>query len=245
LIGAFIPERRVLGVFSLQGLVMFALYFGAIIFALMTAFVIRKGVMTGPRSPLLMELPTYKLPSFRGVCLGLLERAKIFLHRAGTVILSLSVILWFLASYPKPHTTEVVDSAHPAILYSYAGKIGKTIEPLLRPLGFDWRVSVALIPGFAAREVMVGALATVYSIEKTEKESTSLSQQLARDWSLPVALSLLVWYVFACQCLSTLAVTRRETNSWRWPAVMLGYMTVLAYLASFLTYQITMALGVF
>lgn len=249
LISAFIPERRIFGVWSLQGLVMLALYLGAVVSGLVAAFLIRKGVMQGPRSPLLMELPTYKVPSLRSVALGLLERAKIFLRRAGTVILSLSVILWFLATYPKPGPADPVDTARPAILYSYAGKIGKTIEPLLKPLGFDWRISVALIPGFAAREVMVGALATVYSVEnregsESEDSHQALAQQLAHHWGLPTALSLLIWYVFACQCLSTLAVTRRETNSWRWPAFMLGYMTVLAYLASFVTYRIALGWGI-
>lgn len=247
LIGAFIPNRKILGSLSLQGLVMLGLYCGGVFSALLVAWILRKGVMPGPRSPLLMELPTYKLPSLQGVFLGLLERAKIFLRRAGTVILSLSVILWFLASYPKPRPTDLVDARHPAILYSYAGKIGTTIEPLLKPLGFDWRISIALIPGFAAREVMVGVLGTVYSIEnaesKDQKGAEALGQRLVEDWSLAVALSLLVWYVFACQCLSTLAVTRRETNSWHWPAVMLAYMTILAYLASFLTYRFALGLG--
>jgi len=249
LISAFIPQRQIFGVWSLQGLLMLALYLGAVASGLIAAFLIRKSVMQGPRSPLLMELPTYKVPSLKSVALGLLERAKIFLRRAGTVILSLSVILWFLATYPKPGPMDPVDATRPAILYSYAGKIGKTIEPLLKPLGFDWRISVALIPGFAAREVMVGALATVYSIENQESNTTedsheALAQKLSHHWGLPTALSLLVWYVFACQCLSTLAVTRRETNSWRWPAFMLGYMTVLAYLASFITYRIALGWGI-
>ncbi|MCM2276685.1 MAG: ferrous iron transport protein B [Oligoflexia bacterium] len=244
LIAAFIPNVVVVGPLRLQGLVMFGLYLGGILATLVMAMIFRKSVFRGPKSPLLMELPSYKWPSVRNIVLGLLERAKIFVRRAGTVILLLSVVLWFLAAYPKPGAEDAVDPAHPAITYSYAGKIGRAIEPLMRPLGFDWRVSIALIPGFAAREVMVSALATVYSIEGGEDEAaTALGERLARDWTLPVALSLLVWYVLACQCLSTLAVTRRETNSWLWPMVMLGYMTALAYLGSFATYRLALWLG--
>jgi ferrous iron transport protein B len=144
-------------------------------------------------------------------------------------------------SYPKAPE----GATEPAIHYSYAGRIGHAIEPVLKPLGFDWRVGIALIPGFAAREVMVSALATVYAVEESGEDETAqvLSARLARDWGVPTALSLLVWYVLACQCLSTLAVTRRETNSWTWPAVMLGYMTGLAYLASLITFQLSTWLG--
>jgi ferrous iron transport protein B len=194
-----------------------------------------------------MELPTYKWPSFQGIFIGLMDRAKLFVRRAGTVILSISVILWFLASYPKAPE----GAPGPSISYSYAGRIGQAIEPLVRPIGFNWKIAVALIPGFAAREVMIGSLATVYSIESNEEArdgheervSELLSEKLAKDWSVATALSLLVWYVLACQCLSTLAVTRRETNSWRWPAFMLGYMTLLAYLGSYVTYHFSLKMG--
>ncbi|MCM2321992.1 MAG: ferrous iron transport protein B [Oligoflexia bacterium] len=244
LIAAFIPNTALFGPIRLQGVVMFGLYLFGIVATLVMALVLRQSVFRGPKSPLLMELPSYKWPSVRNIVLGLLERAKLFLRRAGTVILLLSVVLWFLAAYPKPRAGDPVDAAHPAITYSYAGRIGRAIEPALRPLGFDWRISVALIPGFAAREVMVSALATVYSIEGDEEAATgALTDRLAKDWSLPVALSLLTWYVLACQCLSTLAVTRRETNSWRWPAVMLLYMTALAYVGSFATYRLALWLG--
>ena len=172
--------------------------------------------------------------------LGLLERTRIFVRRAGTVILSLSVMLWFLSSYPKPpSSTASPGGAVPAIHYSYAGKIGHAIEPVLRPLGFDWRVGIALVPGFAAREVMVSALGTVYSLEGDEDSvKSALGRQLAASWSLATALSLIVWYIFAPQCLSTVAVVRRETNSWRWPFFLLGYMTALAYFASFVTFHL-------
>ncbi|MBI2604758.1 MAG: ferrous iron transport protein B [Deltaproteobacteria bacterium] len=240
LIGAFIPNTVVWGPLRLQGLVMFGLYLAGILAALAMAALFRRTILSGPRPPLLMELPTYKWPSLTNVALGLVERARLFLRRAGTVILALSVLIWFLASYPKPPAM----SAEPAIHFSYAGKIGRAIEPALRPLGFDWRVGVALIPGFAAREVMVGALATVYAVETTgEGREKSLGAVLARDWSVATALSLLVWYVFAFQCLSTLAVARRETNSWRWPGFMLFSMTALAYLGSLATYRAALFFG--
>jgi ferrous iron transport protein B len=238
LIAAFIPNKAVLGPLKLQGLVMLGLYLAGIIAALGMAVVFRKTILRGPKPPLLMELPTYKWPSFKNVAYGLLERAQLFLQRAGTVILAASILLWFMASYPKPPTGAVVDEAHTAISYSYAGQLGRTIEPLLRPVGFDWKISVALIPGFAARETMISALGTVYAVEGREDQvAEALGQKIAKDWSMATALSLLVWYILACQCLSTLAVTRRETNSWKWPAFMFVYMTALAYLASFVTYH--------
>lgn len=243
LIAAFIPNKTVFGVLRLQGLVMFGLYFAGILFALMMAVVFRFSILRGPNPPLLMELPTYKWPSFKNIAIGLLERAQLFLKKAGTVILSITVILWFLSSYPKAPANAV----GPAIASSYAGRIGHALEPLVRPIGFNWRIAVALIPGFAAREVMVGSLATVYAVEAQEGGeagvATVLSEKLAQDWSLATALSLMVWYILACQCLSTLAVTRRETNSWRWPALMLGYMTSLAYAGSWVTFHLATALG--
>jgi ferrous iron transport protein B len=216
---------------------MFALYLAGIVAALAVALVLRLTVFRGPKPPLLMELPTYKWPSGLGLLLGVLERARLFLRRAGTVILVLSVLLWGLSSYPK----APVGATESPISYSAAGRIGTFLEPLVRPIGFNWRIAVALIPGFAAREVMVSALGTVYAVENDK--AAVLSDRIVHDWSLATALSLLVWYVLACQCLSTLAVTRRETNSWTWPGVMLGYMTVLAYVGSFLTYRIALLLG--
>jgi ferrous iron transport protein B len=238
LIAAFIPNRVIWGPVRLQGLVMLGLYLAGIFAALLMAVVFRATLLKGPKPPLLMELPTYKWPSSRGVALGLVERCRLFMQRAGTVILTLSVLIWFLASYPK----APVGASAPAIAYSFAGRIGHAIEPLVRPVGFNWRIAVALIPGFAAREVMIGALGTVYAVEG-HGAGSGLAAALARDWSLATALSLIVWYVLACQCLSTLAVTRRETNSWRWPAVMLGYMTALAYVASFVTYHLAVLAG--
>lgn len=240
LIAAFIPNTAVFGPLRLQGLVMFALYASGVFFALLAALFFKNTLFRGARPIFLMELPTYKWPSLRSVGLGLYERVKVFLRRAGTVILVLSVVIWFLASFPKPPLA----ATEPAIHYSFAGKIGHAIEPFLSPIGFNWRIGIALIPGFAAREVMVGALATVYAVENQDESSTQiLSQLLAKDWSLATAISLLVWYIFALQCLSTLAVTRRETNSWKWPALMLFYMTTLAYGASWVAYHLTLSLS--
>lgn len=238
LIAAFIPNQEVFGWFRLQGLVMFGLYAIGLVAALGVAFTLKRSVLAGPTPPLVLELPSYKLPNLRNIVMGLWDRARVFCKRAGTVILSLSVIVWFLASYPKaPQTLAPGESP---IEYSYAGKIGKTIEPLFQPIGFDWRISTGLIPGFAAREVMVGALATVFAVEAEDEEAQfgALSEKVTTTWSLATALSLLVWYIFAPQCLSTLAVTRRETNSWKWPGFMFFYMMVLAYVGSLITYQV-------
>jgi ferrous iron transport protein B len=229
---------------------MLGLYASGLGAALVMAVIFRSTLLRGKKPPLLLELPTYKWPSVRSIALGLWERSALFLRRAGTVILTMSVILWFFVSYPKPPSGATLDAAHPSISYSLAGKTGRLLEPLVRPVGFDWRIAVALIPSFAAREVMVSALGTVYAVEadpaghnSEEQMSDALAHKLSQNWSLATALSLLVWYVLACQCLSTLAVTRRETNSWRWPAVMLGYMTALAYLGSFITFHLATLLG--
>jgi ferrous iron transport protein B len=241
LIGAFIPDKTVWGPLHLQGLVMLALYFAGILMALGMATIFRMTLFKGIKPPLLMELPTYKWPNLRSIGIGLLERSQLFIKKAGTVILSISIILWFLSSYPKPP----VDANEPAIAYSYAGKLGYVLEPWVKPIGFNWKIAVALIPGFAAREVMVGSLGTVYAVENGAKNGVNpaLGEVLARDWSLATALSLLIWYVLACQCLSTLAVTRRETNSWRWPVFMLVYMTSLAYAGSWVTYHLAVRGG--
>ncbi len=241
LIAAFIPNRLVLGSLRLQGLVMFGLYFFGVFAALMVAMLLRRSLLKGPKPPLLMELPTYKWPSPRSIWMGLLERCRLFARRAGTVILAVSILLWFLASYPKP----LQGQPGPAIAYSYAGRIGHALEPWVKPIGFNWKIAVALIPGFAAREVMIGSLATVYAVEGQGEKGVKdiLGAKLAKDWSVATAMSLLVWYVLACQCFSTLAVTRRETNSWTWPGFMLAYMTCLAYAGSFLTYHFAVALG--
>lgn len=240
LIGAFIPHKTFWGGLGLQGLVMLSLYLAGIAAALIMALVFRHTLLKGETPMLLLDLPTYKWPSLMNIGVGLFERGKLFLRRAGTVILSISIVLWFLASYPKPP----VSATGPAISYSFAGMIGHWIEPVLRPIGFNWKIAVALIPGFAAREVMIGSLATVYAVEeKAEGMNRVLAERLVEDWSIATGLSLLVWYVLACQCISTLAVTRRETNSILWPAVMLAYMTALAYGGSFITYTLAVRAG--
>lgn len=240
LIAAFVPATTVWGGIGLQGLVMFGLYATGIVGALVVAGVLRLTLLRGGRQPLLMELPSYKWPNTANVLLGLWERAKIFMRRIGTIILSLMVVLWFLSTFPAPPE----GAAEPAIYYSFAGMIGRTLEPLLAPIGFNWQIAIALVPGLAAREVAVAALGTVYALSGDEGAVTeALSATLAQNWTLATALALLAWYVFAPQCLATLAAVRRETNSWRWATFMFVYLMVLAYIAAFVTYRVALALG--
>jgi ferrous iron transport protein B len=239
LIAAFIPNTIVWGPIRLQGLVMFGLYASGLMMGLLMAVLFRKTLLTGPKPTLLMELPSYKLPKLQNIALGLWERAMLFIKKAGTVILSISIVLWFLVSYPKPP----IGSEGASISYSYAGMVGHALEPFFQPLGFNWKIVVALIPGLAAREVMIGSLATVYAVEDHGGGLAMLGTRLAQDWSVATALSLLVWYVLACQCFSTLAVTKRETNSWRWPAFMFLYMTTLAYMGSYSIYHLALRIG--
>jgi ferrous iron transport protein B len=234
IISAFIPSKSIFGFLNLQGLVFFSLYAAGIIVALLVALILKTFFLKGASTPLIIELPTYKIPNVTNVLIGLMERAKVFLQKAGTIILAVMIIIWFLSSYPLPPA----GSTEPAIHSSFAGILGRTLEPLFAPIGFNWQIVIALIPGMAAREVAVAALGTVYAIsgnEETVKESLSVT--LSHSWTLPTALSLLVWYAFAQQCASTLAVTKRETNSWLWPSVMFIYMSGLAYLASFVVYH--------
>ncbi len=240
LIGAFIPARRLLGVFNLQGLVLFVLYLAGIVSAMLVAWTTKKLRGKAEFSPLLMELPAYRWPNLRNLLLGLQERAWIFLRRVGTIILSLTVVLWFLSSYP----TAPADYTGTAIAYSFAGRIGHLLQYVFAPIGFNWQISIALVPGMAAREVVVGALGTVYALSaQGEGVAEALSPLIGAQWPLPVALSLLAWFVFAPQCLSTLAAVRRETHSWRYVWVMAGYLFALAYGASFVTYRLALAAG--
>ena len=240
LIAAFIPRREVLGVFNLQGIVLFTLYFAGIVSALMVAWVIKRLRRDRSEHTLLMELPSYRVPDPRSILLGLWERTLIFLHRVGGILLALTVLLWFLSSFPAPP----VDATLPPIDYSLAGQIGRWMEPVFAPIGFNWQICIALIPGLAAREVAVSSLATVYALSATSEEAAAaaLGTTIAAQWSLATALSLLAWYVFAPQCISTLAVIRRETNSWRNVWIATAYLFALSYLASLLVYQITVAL---
>ena len=240
LIAAFVPATTVWGGIGLQGLVMFGLYATGIVGALVVAGVLRLTLLRGGRQPLLMELPSYKWPNATNVLLGLWDRARIFMRRIGTIILSLMVVLWFLSTFPAPPA----GATEPAIYYSFAGMIGRTLEPLLEPIGFNWQIAIALVPGLAAREVAVAALGTVYALSGDEGAvSDALTTTLAHSWTLATALSLLAWFVFAPQCLATLAAVRRETNSWRWAAFMFTYLMILAYVAAFITYRVALALG--
>ncbi|MEN7528769.1 MULTISPECIES: ferrous iron transport protein B [unclassified Cupriavidus] len=238
LIGAFIPERTVAGLFNLQGLVLFALYVAGIVSALVVAYVLKWFRRDRTDHPLLMELPSYRVPNPRDIAIGLWERARIFLSRVGKVILTLTVLLWFLATFPSPPD----GATQPAIDYSFAGMIGRALEYVFAPIGFNWQICIALVPGLAAREVAVGALATVYALSGSDEVvSVQLAPMIAAQWSLATALSLLAWYVFAPQCISTLAVIKRETNSWKVMAVSAAYLTGLAYFASFVTYRVALA----
>jgi ferrous iron transport protein B len=239
IIGAFIPDRAI-GPMNLRGLTLFGLYVAGVVSAMAVAWVLKRTWLKSRYQPLMLELPPYRLPSPANLGLGLLERAKVFLRRVGTTIFSLMVVLWFLSSWPGPPP----GATGPPIRYSAAGWIGHALEHAFAPIGFNWQISLALVPGMAAREVAVGALGTVYSLSATgDTVAETLGPVIAQGWSLATAYSLLAWFVFAPQCLSTLAVVRRETNSWRYPALMAGYMFALAYGAAFLTYRLTVWLG--
>jgi ferrous iron transport protein B len=240
IISAFIPDKQVWGWVGLQGLVMFGLYATGIVSALAVSFVAKHFVWREhPTPPFMLELPDYKLPRLRSVAIGLFMRAKIFLKRAGTTIFSMMVLIWFLASFPRPPE----GATEPDINYSLAAMIGRALEPILGPVGFNWQINVALIPGMAAREVAVAALGTVYAIEGGKEAAEQIGQALASKWSLATALAVLAWYIFAPQCASTLAIIRRETGGWRWMWLTFAYMLTLAYIAAFITYNAAVALG--
>jgi ferrous iron transport protein B len=240
LISAFIP-RRAVGIFNLQGLVLFVLYGAGVLAAMGVALVLKYSMMRGQYRPLLLELPEYKWPNLRNLALGLWERTRIFLGRVGTIILTLMIVLWFLASFPA----APAGATEPAIHYSLAGMLGRGLEVIFHPIGFNWQISMALVPGLAAREVAVSALGTVYAMSaaNTGDVAGALTPVIASSWSVATGLSLLAWYVFAPQCLSTLAVVKRETNSWRYPLIMAGYLFALAYLGAFVTYRTAVFFG--
>ncbi|TAJ38536.1 MAG: ferrous iron transport protein B [Reyranella sp.] len=238
IIGAFIPDRDVWGFVGLQGLVMFGLYATGIAGALAVSFVLKRLIWRGSAGePFMLELPDYKIPRLKSLAIGLWTRAAIFVRRAGTIILAMMVLIWLLATFPQPPE----GATEPAINYSLAAMIGSAIQPLTAPLGFNWQINVALIPGMAAREVAVGSLGTIYAISGGEEAVDKIGQALSAQWSLATALAFLAWYVFAPQCASTLAVIRRETGSWTWMWVTFFYMLALAYVAAFATYQIASA----
>ncbi len=240
IISAFIPAKQVWGWINLQGLVMFGLYVIGISSAMAVSALIKFFMWRDDApAPFMLELPDYKLPRLRSIAIGIYTRAMMFLQRAGTTIFAMMVLIWFLASFPQPP----VGATDPAIDYSLAAIIGRFIEPVLAPLGFNWQIAVALIPGMAAREVAVAALGTVYSIEGGKEAAEQIGTVLATKWSLATALSLLAWYIFAPQCASTLAVIKRETGGWRWMWITFFYMLALAYVASLITYNIARSLG--
>ena len=239
LIGAFVPERSV-GPFNLRGLTLFGLYVAGVVSACAVAWCIKRFWTHKSYQPLMLELPPYRVPGVRNLMLGLWERTTIFLRRVGTIIFSLMVVLWFLSTYPAPPD----GATGPAIQYSLAGMLGQALEHVFSPIGFNWQISIALVPGLAAREVAVGALGTVYALSAAgDAVADTLSPVISQGWSLATAYALLAWYVFAPQCLSTLAVVKRETNSWRYPLAMMAYLFALAYAAAFVTYRVTLWLG--
>lgn len=236
LIAAFIPPQTVWGLFNLPGLVLFGLYFAAVLSALIVAWVMKQWRRGSDEHPLMLELPSYRLPHARDLLIGLWERAVIFLKRVGGIILASTILLWFLLNFPG----APIDATGPAIDYSFAGRIGHAMAVVFAPLGFTWQICIALIPGLAAREVAVASLATVYAVAAVDEAAAAdaLGSLISNDWSLATALSLLVWYIYAPMCLSTLATIKRETNSWRQMGFATVYLFGLAYVASMLTYQL-------
>lgn len=232
LIAAFVPHKTVLGIFSLQGLVLLGMYVLGIVGAAAVAWILKFTILRGEPAVFVMEMPPFRLPSVKIALREVYDRVVLFLKSAGTVILACSVLLWFLASYPQGDVKD-----------TFAGKIGTTMEPVIQPLGFNWEIGVGLLASFAAREVFISSLSTVYHLQEKDSDSDSLMNVLRAKrsngtFTLSTALSLMVFYVFACQCMSTLAVCRRETGSWRWTAFMFTYMTILAYVASYITYNV-------
>ena len=241
LIGAFIPQKQVWGVFNQQGLVLFGLYFAGVASALLVSFVMKRWRRDKSEHPLLLELPSYRIPHPRDLLIGLWERAWIFLKRVGGIILALTILLWFLLSFPA----APVDATLPAIDYSFAGRIGHAMTAIFAPIGFNWQICIALIPGMAAREVAVSSLATVYALSAADDDAATqaLIPLISDGWSLATGLSLLVWFIYAPMCISTLATIKRETNSWKKMWFSTFYLFALAYGASFVTYQVAVLLG--
>ncbi|MGE0775843.1 MAG: ferrous iron transporter B, partial [Sphingomonadaceae bacterium] len=242
IIGAFIPARTVGPGIGLQGLVLFCLYVSGIVGAMLAALVLRRTVTKGKSSGFLMEMPKYQWPRWQDIAIGLWQRAMIFLKRAGTIIFVSTIILWALLSFPKPPAGSAVSPVE----YSLAGRIAGGLNVIMEPIGFNRDISLALIPAMAAREVAVSALATTYGIDAGDDEEVleqSLGERLKGNWSLATALAFLAWFVFAPQCISTIAVTRRETNGWKWPAFMVTYLFAAAYIAAGATYWTAVAAG--
>lgn len=239
IIAAVIPAREVVPFVGLQGLVLFLLYVAGIVGAMVVALILRSTVTAGAASGFIMELPRYQWPQLKDLLIGLWQRAWVFLRRAGTIIFAATVILWLLLTFPKAGEGENQLDA------SYAGQISAAIQPAFDPIGFNQEMTLALVPAMAAREVAVASLATTYAVDSDDEEATeeALRDQIAARWSLPTALAFLAWFVFAPQCISTIAVARRETNGWKWPLVMVAYLFALAYIFAGITYWSALALG--
>jgi ferrous iron transport protein B len=265
IIALVIPQKRVFGIFGLQGLTLLALYilgFGA---ALVAGYVLHKVLKVQNKSFFVIEMPNYKLPSLKNVFYTVIEKTKAFVFGAGKIILAISIILWFLASNgpaafenSEENFRKSVDNTDLntqefqqklqsyKLEHSYIGVMGRGIEPIIKPLGYDWKIGIALVSSFAAREVFVGTLATIYSVGNDDEDNTTIKQRMAAEinpetgeklFNLPVGMSLLVFYAFALQCMSTLAIVKRETNTWKWPIIQLISMGILAYITAFLTYN--------
>ena len=241
IIGAFIPNRAVVPGVGLQGLVLFGLYVSGIAGAMIAALLIRRTILPGRSLGFMMEMPRYQLPNIKDVALGLWQRAFAFLKRAGSIIAVTTLVLWALLTFPQVPS----DSAKSQIDYSIAGRIANGLETVVAPIGFNRDMALSLIPAMAAREVAVSALATTYAIDAQDEAATeqTLRERLRAGWTLPMALAFLAWFVFAPQCISTIAVVRRETNGWKWPGIMVGYLFALAYVAAGVTYWSATALG--
>lgn len=264
MIAAFFSDRTVFGFLSLGAVIMIAMYLVGIIAAVVVAFILKKTVLKSPTPPLLLELPPYRMPSVRSVVQNMFSRAILFVKNAGTVILAISILLWALAYFQVPGSTTTaqtgipVDSSSVAserLEKSYAGHLGKFIEPAIEPLGFDWKIGVSLIASFAAREVFVSTMSIIYGMDETVIDEDGGEGRIAQSvrnakrsdgtpaWTPLTAITLMVFFVLAMQCMSTVAVVKRETNSWRWPLFMTAYMTGLAWFAAFVTYQVGSLLG--
>jgi ferrous iron transport protein B len=250
LIAAFIPGKTVLGIFSLAGITLFALYLLGLLAALTMAWVFKKTLLKSAPPVFIMELPPYKLPSIKSIILQMWERSFLFLRKAGTIILGVSIILWFLASYPRIENGTPADQLH----HSFAGMAGRMIEPAIRPLGFDWKIGIGLVTSLLQREVFVSTMGTIYNVKNADASDGSVSlQQLmqndrdqatgAHTFTMLTAICIMVYYVLAMQCLSTVAVMKRETNGWKWPLFQIGYMTTLAYSVTFAVYHAGLWLG--
>jgi ferrous iron transport protein B len=243
LIAAFIPATLVFGFWSLQGIVMISLYLLGIVSALLMAWLLKKTILKSKTPDFILEMPPYRVPSLKSVALKMWERSLLFLQRAGTIILGVSIVLWFLATYPKSGYTNPSQKLE----HSFVGRAGRIIEPVIRPLGFDWKIGVGILSSLLQREVFVSTMSTIYNIQSGDDNSVSLKYQIQKDidpktghpkFTILTAICLMVYYVLAMQCMSTLAVMRRETNGWKWPMFQLGYMTALAYIATFAVYRV-------